>query len=180
MNRRKYQFAEELFEQMKTKPFSKVSISNICESMSCSRQSFYYYFKTIEDCLAYYVKENFKQQITEEFLISDVFKYFDVNATFVKMCEEDELARKILWDGLYSYTKKMLDLIFSKNIVEYVALYSEQKDALISFYAAGLLEEAKAYVKNNFLPSKEKCISYCKAIMGSAEATREIIIRFNR
>ncbi len=180
MNKRKYQFAEELYNQMQIKPFSKVSISDICASMSCSRQSFYYYFKTIEDCLSYYVKENFKKQITEEYLISDVFKYFENNAAFVKMCEEDEPARKILWDGLYSYTKKLLDLIFSKNIVEYVALYSEQKDALISFYVAGLLEEAKSYVKNNFLPSKEKCISYCKAIMGSAEATRETISRFNR
>lgn len=180
MNKRKYEFAQELFNQMELKNFSKVSISDICDSMKCSRQSFYYYFNTIEDCFAYYLKETFKDQIKEEYLISDVFNYFDNNSEFVKRCNSDGCSKGIFWSGLYSYVKKILDLIFSKNIVEYLALYTEQKDALISFYAAGLLEEARLYVQNGFLPGKEKCISYCKAIMGSGEATRETIARFNR
>ena len=180
MNKRKYEFAQELHRQMQQKKFSKVSISDICESMDCSRQSFYYYFNTIEDCLAYYVKETFKNQIKEDYMISDVFNYFDNNAEFVRLCDSDNESKTILWDGLYNYTKKLLDLVFSKNFVEYLALYTEQKDALVSFYIAGLLEEARLYVKNNFLPNKDKCISYCKAIMSSAEATRETIARFSR
>ena len=64
--------------------------------------------------------------------------------------------------------------------MEYLTLYTEQKDALISFYIAGLLEVVRMYVQNNYLPSKEKCIDYCKAIIGSAETTKEAILRFNR
>lgn len=180
MNKRKFEFASELFQQMQMKSFSKVSISDICGSMKCSRQSFYYYFNTIEDCLAYYVKETLKNQIKEEYLISDLFTFFDNNRSFVRLCDEDESSRAIFWDGLYSFIKKMLDFIFSKNIVEYLALYTEQKDSLISFYVAGLLEEARLYVKNDFLPGREKIINYCKAIIGSAEATRETIARFNK
>lgn len=180
MNKRKFEFAQELNRQMQEKTFSKVSISDICQSLNCSRQSFYYYFDTIEQCLDYFVKESFKNQIKEDYLISDVFNYFDNNSEFVKICDSDEVARTIFWDGLFHYTKRLLDLIFSKNIVEFVALYAEQKEALVSFYVAGLLEEAKSYVKNGFLPNKDKCISYCKAIMGSGEATRETIARFNR
>lgn len=180
MNNRKREFASELYHQMQTMKFSKVSISDICDSMQCSRQSFYYYFKTIEDCLSYYVKETFKAQIKEDYLISDLFNYFDNNASFVKLCEEDDASKIILWKGLYNFTKKLLDLIFSKNIVEYLALYSEQRDALVSFYVAGLLQEARIYVQNGFMPGKEKFISYCKAMIGSTENIRETIVRFSR
>ncbi len=180
MNKRKFEFAQELNRQMYLKKYSKVSISDICESMKCSRQSFYYYFNTINDCLTYYIKESFKNQIKEDYMISDVFNYCDNNAEFIKICNEDEQSKAILWNGLYNYTKKLLDLIFSKNISEYHSLYSEQKDAIVSFYIAGLLEQARLYIKNDFLPSKDKCIAYCKAIMGSAEGTRETIARIIR
>ncbi len=180
MNKRKYEFAQELNRQMKKKGFSKVSISDICESMRCSRQSFYYYFNTLHDCLAYFVRDSLKTQIREDYLISDVFNYFDNNASFIALCNSDDESRAILWDCIYDFTKKILDLIFSRNIMEYLTLYTEQKDALISFYIAGLLEVVRMYVQNNYLPSKEKCIDYCKAIFGSAETTKEAILRFNR
>lgn len=180
MNKRKYEFALELYREMQTKKFSKVSISDICENMKCSRQSFYYYFNTIEDCLSYYIRENFKTQIKEDYIISDIFNYFDNNLEFVKMCNDDPKAKPLFWDGLFIYVKKMLDLIYSKNIVEYIVLYSEQKDALTSFYVAGILEIAKTYANNLVPTSKEKCISYCRSIIGSGEDTRQMILRFNR
>ena len=179
MNKRKYEFAQELYKQMQEQSFSKVSISDICERMDCSRQSFYYYFNTIEDCLAYYIKESFKNQIKEDYLISDIFNYFDNNASFVKLCNEDPEAKTLFWESLYRYSKKMLDIIYSKNIVEYLALYGEQKEAILSFHVTGLLEQARLYLLNNFVPVKEKYVAYCKAIIGSAEDTRAMILRFS-
>jgi AcrR family transcriptional regulator len=178
MNKRKYEFAQELNKQMQEKMFSKVSISDICETMDCSRQSFYYYFNTLNDCLAYYIKESFKNQIKEEYLISDLFNYFDNNANFVKRCNEDPVAKTIFWESLYRYVKRLLDIIYSKNIVEYLALYGEQKEAIISFYVSGLLEQTRIYLNNNFNPGKEKFVAYCRAIIGSGEDTRAMISRF--
>jgi AcrR family transcriptional regulator len=180
MNKRKFEFALELNREMQSKAFSKVSISDICDNMKCSRQSFYYYFDAIDDCLAYFVKESFKNQIKEDYLVSDIFNYFENNTKFVSICNADASSRSIFWDGLYVYVKKVLDLIYSKNIVEYLALYAEQKDAITSFYVAGILEEARLYVLNNHLPTKEKCIAYCKAILGTGEDMRNTVLRFNR
>ena len=95
------------------------------------------------------------------------------------MCAADPKADELFWRGLFTYVKKMLDIIYSKNIVEYLALYSEQKDAITSFYVSGILEIAKMYASAQ-TTSKEKCISYCRAIIGSAEDTRQMIIRFSR
>ena len=47
MNKRKFEFALELDREMLEEPFSKISISQICDNLNCSRQSFYYYFKKI-------------------------------------------------------------------------------------------------------------------------------------
>ncbi len=180
MNKRKYEFSLELYREMQTKPFSKLSISDTCSNMKCSRQSFYYYFNTIEDCLSYYVKESLKNQIKEEYLISDVFNYFDNNSKFVELCNQDPVAKEIFWTGLCQYTKRILDFVFSKNIVEYLALYAEQKEAITSFYIAGILEQARLYVKSNHIPAKEKCIAYCKAILGTGDDMRDMVNRFNR
>ena len=179
MNKRKFEFALELDREMLEEPFSKISISQICDNLNCSRQSFYYYFKKIEDCLAYLVRETFKSKVREDYLISDIFAFFENNADFVARCNKDKEAKAIFWDSLYIYIKKMLDLIFSKNIVDYLSLYPEQKDAITSFYTSGILQQARLYLSKPNV-TKEKCISHCKIIIGSREDTRDMIRRFNR
>ena len=79
MNKKKYQFAQELVKELITIPYSKLSISNLCKSLHCSRQSFYYYFDTIDDCLVYFLKETFKMQIRADYLISDIFNFVNKN-----------------------------------------------------------------------------------------------------
>lgn len=180
MNKRKFEFASELIREMEEKPFSKISISDICENLKCSRQSFYYYFKTLDDCLAYYIKESFKSRIKEDYLISDIFNYVEINDHIIKIYMSDAKSNELFWNGLYSYCKKLLDLLFSKNVVDYLTLYTEQKEAITSFYIVGLLELAKQFSIKNLNPSKDKCISYCKAIMGSGDDIRDMMRRFNR
>ncbi len=178
MNKKKYEFANELFAQMKTTPFSKISISDICNNLHCSRQSFYYYFKTLDDCLIYFVQESFKSEIKDNYLISDLFNYFEKNDAFVRLCGQDQKSNDLFWKGLLEYTKKMMDIIFSKNLDDYLELYIEQRDAITNFYAAGLLVEVRNYTFNNHAPSKEKCISYCKSIIGNGDDNRNMMRRF--
>ena len=108
-----------------------------------------------------------------------MFAFCENNADFVARCNKDKEAKTIFWDSLYIYIKKMLDLIFSKNIVDYLSLYPEQKDAITSFYTSGILQQARLYLSKPNV-TKEKCISHCKIIIGSREDTRDMIRRFNR
>lgn len=180
MNKRKHEFAAELRKEMQTTILSKVSISDICKNLKCSRQSFYYYFDAIQDCFAYFLKDSFKSEISDEYLVSDIFNYFDRNAEFIKICNADPTSRTLFWDGLYVYAKKVLDSTLAHNISEYLSLYSEQREAIVSFYASGILEEARMYVSTNHVPTKEKRIAYCKAMLGTSEDMRNCILRFNR
>ena len=177
MNKKKYQFAQELVKELITIPYSKLSISNLCKSLHCSRQSFYYYFDTIDDCLVYFLKETFKMQIRADYLISDIFNFVNKNSDFVNECMKDNDASNLLWSNMFDYIKDVLNNVFFENIEQYVDLYIEQKDALTSFYAAGFLEQLKSYVINKHVPSSEKCIKYCLAIFGGTEDVRNLILR---
>lgn len=180
INKRKHEFAAELRKEMQTTVLTKVSISDICKRLRCSRQSFYYYFDEIEDCFSYFLKDSFRSEISDEYLISDVFNYFDHNAAFIDVISEEPVSKTIFWESLYNYARKALDGTLSRNIHEYLSLYSEQREAIVAFYAAGILEEARLYLQTNRVPSKEKRISYCKAMLGTSEDMRNCILRFSR
>ncbi len=180
MNKRKHEFATELRNEMRQTTLSRVSISDICKTMKCSRQSFYYYFDSIEECFAYYLKDSFKSEISDEYLVSDIFNYFDRNEAFIQNCNSDNTSKELFWNGLYAYAKKVLDNTLSHNISEYLTLYAEQKEAVVSFYAAGILEEARMYVETEHVPTKDKRIAYCKAMLGTSEDMRNCILRFSR
>lgn len=180
VNKRKHEFAIELRKEMQTTVLTKVSISDICKRLRCSRQSFYYYFDEIEDCFSYFLKDSFRTEISDKYLISDVFNYFDRNAAFIEIINAEQVSRTIFWDTLYGYARKALDGTLSRNIQEYLTLYSEQREAIVSFYAAGILEEAKMYLVTNHVPPKEKRIAYCKAMLGTSEDMRDCILRFSR
>ena len=180
INKRKHEFAVELRKEMQTTVLTKVSISEICKRLRCSRQSFYYYFDEIEDCFSYFLKDSFRAEISDEYLISDVFNYLDRNTAFINVINEEAVSKNIFWDALYSFAKKALDGTLSRNISDYLTLYSEQREAIVAFYAAGILEEAKMYLQTNKVPSKEKRIAYCKAMLGTSEDMRNCILRFTR
>ncbi len=177
MNKKKYEFAKELIKELQSIHYSKMSISNLCKSLHCSRQSFYYYFDTIDDCLVYYLNETFKLQIRTDYLISGLFNFANKNADFINECMKDDVASNLLWSNLFNYIKDVLNNEFFENIDDYVGLYIEQKEALTSFYAAGFLEQLKSYVINKHFPSADKCIKYCLAIFGATEDVRNLILR---
>lgn len=180
MNSRKLQFVEELMKVMQTVPYSKASISDLCINLNCSRQSFYYYFDTLDDCLIYAIKVGFKNGIKDEYLISDIFSYIEKNYGFVKSCEEDYLSSRIFWDTLTTYAKRIMDFVLSHSVAEYLSLYADQKEVIVSFYVAGIVEQARAFVKSGMNQAKEKLAAYCKFIIGSADDTKNMIQRFTR
>lgn len=179
MNRKKIEFTNALLNEMQTKSLSDVKIYDICQTMNCSRQSFYYYFDSIESCFSFLIFDAFEKNITSEYLISDIFNFFDREYKFIDLVLKEEESSDIFWDTLYSYIKKVFDATIINNFVEYRGLYNEQKEAICSFYTSGLLRIARDYLNNSRLPVKEKCIQYCKALIGTAEDIKRTILRFN-
>lgn len=177
MNKRKSDFALALYELMKTDSFSDITISDICNKLDCSRQSFYYYYKSLEECLTYYVKELVRSQV-KDYIITDTFTLMENYSEFIGSCEKDPKIYNLFWAILFNHLKKQLDIILSKNLVDYLSLYPDQKDILLCFYVAGVINEARSFYMHGFCPEKEKYIGYCKSIFGTYEEMRTIVKRF--
>lgn len=82
--------ASSLKELMETKPFPKISVSDICEACKMSRKSFYYHFKDKYDLVnwIYYtecvaaIRE--KEYHTDWDLLEDLCVYFYENRSFYR------------------------------------------------------------------------------------------------
>lgn len=180
MNKRKYEFALELKKEMEQKPFSKISISDLCESLNYSRQSFYYYYSTLRDCLSDYVKLTLNNQIHSESIIEDLFNYFDVNSDFVHRCFQDEKARELLWKESFDFLKRSFNAYCFVNVPGYSSLSAPQKEYIDSFYAAGILNQAWSHFlgEEDHL-EKSQAVMYCRAILGSKEDLSSVLKRLS-
>ncbi len=178
MIKKKKEIAAEVRQELESQPLSKLSISTVCKNMNCSRQSFYYYFKDIEACYCYYLQESFKENIRPGTTVTDVFNYFDKNFNFVKLCSEDQISQAIFWEYLMEHTCALLDETFRVSVPEYSSLYSDERNTITSFYAAGIMRQLLLYLKNNKSVPKEKYIGACSQLIGSVEDVRNVVSRF--
>ena len=178
MNKKKSDFANSLHAVMQTKTFSEISIADVCEGLNCSRQSFYYYFKSLKECLTYYIRDLAKAKIKEDHMITDTFAFLDSNKELIEFCENDQRTKNLFWIVLTTHLKKLLDMVLTKRLVDYLSLYSEQKNILLTFYVAGIIQEAKLYYSHNNSSTREKYIEYTKALLGSYDDVRERVKRF--
>ncbi len=179
MNKKKYAFAKELRRELESQPLSKLSISDVCRNMISSRQSFYYYFKDIEDCYAYYLKATFEESIAGETLLSDVFNYFEENSKFIKDSTADVASAPVFWDCLMNHICKGLNDTFTKTVSSYTNLSVEEKDVITSFYAAGIERQLSLYLKDSTAYPKNRYITYCKQMLGSVNDIGNVVSRFS-
>ena len=82
--------AQAMKELMRTEPFSKISVGDICQACSMSRKSFYYHFRDKYDLVNWIFDSEFLQTIRPEAyhsgwaLLADMCAYFYREQTFYR------------------------------------------------------------------------------------------------
>lgn len=123
-------------ELMKTTPFSKISVGDICEKCEMNRKSFYYHFKDKYDLINWIYSTEFISNIQDKIydsewdFIEDICTYFYDNRDFYK--------KALLIEGQNSFFEYFRDVL--KAIVnEYLrSLFMECKDS--EFYTTFLTD----------------------------------------
>ena len=127
--------ASSLKELMKTKPFSKISVSDICEACDMNRKSFYYHFKDKYDLVNWIYHNEFirvvvqKEQQTGWDLLEELCIYFYENHSFY---------RKLLnVDGQNSFSEYFWDIVMSilSNDMEEAFGEDDNLDFYVNFYS---------------------------------------------
>ncbi|AAS43797.1 TetR family transcriptional regulator [Bacillus cereus] len=152
---------------LREKPFSSITINNICEKAMIHRSTFYRYyddkyelFSDAANTIARNLFEQTKQGLElEHTLFEEVIKYIDVNrALFFNVTIKNN--SRELYDNLIQLGSEIL----YENSIKYNDLLSMQirnsvyPKIICDFYCSGFFEIIKKWVNNEYPFSKEELI----------------------
>ena len=145
MNQR--QLAEALFHLLEFKPFSAISVSELCREASVSRQTFYSLFDSKESVITYTLTEYYCYSPETEGegacrslrkMCADYGAYLRSHADFLRTLVENDLIY-LLYDGLYD---SLLDCgCFLSDMTAEIRAYAAD------FLAGGFTSIARAYLR---------------------------------
>jgi probable dihydroxyacetone kinase regulator len=131
--------AEAIKELMTDKPFSKISVGDICKKCDMNRNSFYYHFKDKYDLVNWIFYHEF-------FGTVGVKQYDDSRAFFDDMCvyfyDNRQFYTKVLevsgQNSFRDYFREMINPIITQYIKE-VFLKNENAEFFTTFYSDAIL-----------------------------------------
>ena len=175
----KRMLADSLKKAMKTKPFSKITVSEIIADSKLNRKTFYYHFEDIYALLKWMFEEeaievvrHFDLSVDYEAAIRFVMQYVDENE-YIISCAYDSIGRDQMKRFFYA---DFIEIVTS--VIDKAELNFEKKiDPDFKLYVAKFYTEALScmlidWVKENNNPDREKTVKYLTQII---EAALEIL-----
>ena len=101
--------SEALKEALKTKPFKKITVSELIESCNINRKTFYYHFEDMPSLIEEIIIEEVDNIINEYPEIDSLEKCIDVAFEFAGACQqalEQMLQKKVRQKLIYSFALK--------------------------------------------------------------------------
>lgn len=166
-NNTKKVLANSLKKIMKTKSFSKISVSEIILDSGFNRKTFYYHFEDIYDLLKW-IFENEAIEIVKKFdLINDyekailfVMDYIEKN-DYIINCAYDAIGRdemkRFFVNDFYNIILSIIERV--ENELD-IYLDNEYKDFLCMFYTEALAGILIRWIKNRKNRNKQQVIDY--------------------
>lgn len=147
-NLTKKALASAMKELMKTKPFSKISVGDICEACDMSRKSFYYHFHDKYELVnwIFYVeffgKMHEKEDATAEEQIFMLCKYLEENREFYIN------ALKVKGQGSFrGYFRELLEPVAASYIDEQFK-HGEESEFMARFFLDALLASVQHWLND--------------------------------
>ena len=143
---------ESIFEILKLKPLSKISIKEICDNADINRTTFYKYYGDQYALIKEAEDELFMK--TSEFVmnlrtVGDRVKVLETFLLYIK--QNDEMFKTVLDKNNESdFRRRLMDIAFNKVLIENVDLgiKSENKLYVYTFIAMGSISMLEAWIGN--------------------------------
>ena len=174
--RTKKMFAESLKKQMKTKPFSKITVSEIIKDCGVNRKTFYYHFEDIYDLLKWTFEEeaiavvrNYDLKCNPEEIINFVLDYCEENRFLLtNACESlgrDSFGR-FFYNDFYDIG---LSLISEAERVSGKLIDDRYRKFLCSFYVEAISGILYNWIKSDMSGfSRAEIIAYITSAVGNS------------
>lgn len=156
-----------LKKRMETKPFSKITVSDIIADCGLNRKTFYYHFEDMRDLLrwtlrheAINVVESFDFATDNKEAILFVVDYLEQNQHMLN-CVYDAVGSGELRMFLYEDFKKIARKIITTAENQLGKRISEEyKDLLVSFYTDGIVGIIIEWLNGKFKLEKSSAVRY--------------------
>lgn len=156
-----------LKKRMETKPFSKITVSDIIADCGLNRKTFYYHFEDMRDLLrwtlrheAINVVESFDFATDNKEAILFVIDYLEQNQHMLN-CVYDAVGSGELRMFLYEDFKKIARKIITTAENQLGKKISEEyKDLLASFYTDGIVGIIIEWLNGKFKLEKSSAVRY--------------------
>ncbi len=152
-----------LVDLLDKKPFSKITVNELCEKSGIVRSTFYSHFKDKYDLLSYC----FNITSREWDLLMETHSPKDCFMVMLSSCQENE---KILYNIFESGPNEEVPKMFYQFFSRYITQYLEEKisngvllpgpvETVTSFYVSGLVGMVLQWIKSGYKLSKETLAS---------------------
>lgn len=167
--------SESLKKQMLTKPFSKITVTEIINDCGINRKTFYYHFQDIYDLLKWTFEEeavdvlkNFDLMLDYREAIAFMLDYIDKNQHIIS-CVYDSVGRDLIKRFFYSDFEGIIENIMTQLEDELGKhLDAAYKKIVINFYTEALSGSIISWIEDRTKYDREYIIDTFSTIIASS------------
>lgn len=146
-------------EELEHQPLGEIRVADVCRKAGCSRQSFYYYFTSIDDCLLYYLLQEGiageREFTSYEEVSLFFFRYVRDNKNFIRNIFTDNYGAHLMEFFFDTVKKKMIKLMI-KNNPDAAGLDSEDQDYIASYFTSAWVFSFFSWIRDGFKTTPEQ------------------------
>ena len=167
--------ADTLKKIMRSKPFSKITVSEIIQECGVNRKTFYYHFQDIYDLLKWVFDEEAIQVVRHFDLLEDyeaairfVMDYIREN-DYIISCTHDSIGREEMKRFFYmDFIEIITSVINEAETQAHISIEPEFKAYAAKFYTEALAGMLIDWAKNGTDQDYERTVLYLTSIVSSA------------
>ena len=167
--------ADTLKKIMRSKPFSKITVSEIIQECGVNRKTFYYHFQDIYDLLKWVFDEEAIQVVRHFDLLEDyeaairfVMDYIREN-DYIISCTHDSIGREEMKRFFYmDFIEIITSVINEAETQAHISIEPEFKAYAAKFYTEALAGMLIDWAKNGTDQDYERTVLYLTNIVSSA------------
>ena len=167
--------ADTLKKIMRSKPFSRITVSEIIQECGVNRKTFYYHFQDIYDLLKWVFDEEAIQVVRHFDLLEDyeaairfVMDYIREN-DYIISCTHDSIGREEMKQFFYmDFIEIITSVINEAETQAHISIEPEFKAYAAKFYTEALAGMLIDWAKNGTDQDYERTVLYLTNIVSSA------------
>lgn len=143
-----FNFSSAMRELLLSKKLEKITVIAFCDKCNMTRQNFYYYFKSIDDCMMYMLDEDLDLLGTDAKVnrqVDQVFKYVLTNRKLVRRILTDDSAKELFLEYIRNKFRESVKIYLDNYVRTSYNLRNRDYEFVVNYFSFALLSPIYTY-----------------------------------